>query len=105
MPLGPYQINETVRIPLETTVNGVATEVTNPRIQTVILPSLSSMSGFPKAMTRIKAGAYYGDITVTVPGTYIVIINATLGAVTIEEVESFVVEDVFTRTYPRISAG
>ncbi len=96
MAIGPYQPGDKVRIPLEVTLNGTATAVSNPRVQRLILPGGTDAVGFPIAMQTIKTGVYFYETTqfVTI-GNYTAILQAELGANTLEVVESFVIEKPF----------
>lgn len=98
--IGPYQPGNTVRIPLEVTINGTPTAVTSPRVQTLILPDGTSHPSFPQSMTTIKTGTYMFEIVLTVVGSYTAIIQAELGASTIEQIAEFVIEKPFG--FPRI---
>lgn len=103
MGVGPFQLGETVRIPLEVTLNGKAYAVSNPRVQRLILPSGMDASGFPATMTALKDGTYIYEFTANYLGSYLAIINAEVGTDTIEQIEPFVVESPFG--YPRIEVA
>ena len=103
MTIGPYQLSDTVRIPLEVTLNGIPIAVTNPRLQQLVLPDGTSASGFPQTMTRLKDGTYMYEFVATIVGNYIAIIQAELGSNTIEQIEPFVVGKPFG--FPRIEVA
>jgi hypothetical protein len=90
--IGPYQPGNTVRIPLEVTVNGVPTAVGQPRVQRLIMPDGSDHAGFPRPMTTIKSGTYMLEIVLTTIGSYTAIIEAQYGNATIEQFAYFVIE-------------
>lgn len=89
--IGPFQPGEKARIPLEITINGVATAVGNPRVQRLILPDGTNMSGFPMPMVTIKSGTYMLEIVLTMIGSYIAILQSEYGNNTIEDIAEFVV--------------
>ncbi len=90
--IGPFQPGDKVRIPLEITINGVATAVGNPRVQRMVLPDGSSMPGFPKSMVTIKTGTYMLEIVLTTIGSYVAILQAEYGNNTIEDIAEFTIE-------------
>ena len=98
--IGPYQPGNTVRIPLEVIVNGVATAVSNARVQRLIVPDGTDLAGFPRAMTTLKDGTYMLEIVLTVVGSYTAIIQAEYGVQTIKQIAEFVIEKPFG--FPRI---
>lgn len=98
--IGPYQPGDIVRIPLEITVNGVATSVANPRVYRIIGPDKIDVPGFPQGMTTIKSGTYCFEIRLTKIGSYIAILQAEYGNATIEQIAEFVIEKPFG--FPRI---
>lgn len=95
MALGPFQPGDTVRIPLEVTLNGVPIAVSDPRVQRIILPNGTDASGYPVAMSTVKTGTYFLEVSFTTIGNYLVILQAELGTDTIEEIESFIIEKPF----------
>jgi hypothetical protein len=101
--IGPFQPGDKARIPLEITINGVATSVANPRVQRVILPDGTSMAGFPKPMVTIKPGTYMLEIVFTMIGSYIAVLQSEYGNNTIEDIAEFVVERPWG--FPRIEVA
>ena len=98
--IGPFQPGDTARIPLEITINGVATAVANPRVQQIVLPDGTNASGYPQTMSTVKTGTYVYETTFTTIGNYTAILQAEFGNSTIEQIAEFVVERPFG--YPRI---
>ena len=102
--IGPYQPSDTIRIPLEVTLNGVAVSVSDPRVERLVLPDGTNAAGFPATMTPLKDGTYiYETNTFITIGNYTAIIQAELGGSTIECLAMFVIEKPFG--FPRIEVA
>ena len=94
--IGPYQPGDTIRIPLEVTLNGVPIVVANPRVQQVVLPNGTNAVGFPASMTTVNAGTYYYETSAfTTIGNYTAILQADFGGNVIECIVVFVIEKPF----------
>lgn len=94
--IGPYQPGDTIRIPLEVTLNGAPIVVANPRITQIILPDGTNAPGFPVVMTTVNAGTHYYEInTFTTIGNYTAILQADFGGSVIECIVVFVIEKPF----------
>ena len=98
--IGPFQPGDIARIPLEITINGVATAVANPRVQRIVLPDGTSAPGYPQTMSTIKTGTYMYETIFNTIGNYTAILQAEFGNSTIEQIAEFVVEKPYG--YPRI---
>ena len=95
MALGPFQPGDTVRIPLEVTLNGVPIAVSDPRVQRIILPNGADAPGYPVSMSTVKTGTYFLEVSFITIGNYLAILQAEFGTDTIEEIESFIIEKPF----------
>lgn len=103
MSIGPFQPKDSFRIPLGITKDDIAIEVTNPRVQQLILPDGTQASGYPKTMTRVKKGTYFLQVSFETIGHYLAIIQAEFGSDTLEEIETFVIEKPFGAPAIRIA--
>ena len=100
MALGPFKAGEYVRIPLAVTLDGKALPVANPRVHRLILPDQTDAPGYPQAMTEAEPGVYYLEVQLFRTGNYLVIIRSELNGTTLEDIESFHVQQPFG--FPRI---
>lgn len=101
--IGPFQPNMIARIAWETVVNGVATEVANPRIEFIIQPNGTNLPNYPRPMYRVKKGTYTLETVFTTIGNYTAVLQAEYGNETIENIAEFVVEKPFG--FPRIEVA
>lgn len=101
--IGPFQPGDVARIALEIVINGVATPVANPRVQKIIQPDGTDLTGYPKSMNPIKSGTYILETTFNIIGNYTAILQAELGGSTIEQIAEFVVEKPFG--FPKIEVA
>lgn len=98
--LGPFQPDTIARINWEVLVNGVTTNVVDPRIERIVAPDGTYLSGYPRPMYKESTGTYILETSFKDIGNYTAIMQAEYGNETIETIAEFVVEKPFG--FPRI---
>ncbi len=93
--IGPFQPGTIARIAWEIVVNGVATDVTDARIERIVIPDGTYASGYPRSMYKESTGTYILETSFTTIGNYTAILQAEDGNDTIENIAEFVVEKPF----------
>lgn len=94
--IGPYQPGDTIRIPLEVTLNGSPIAVANPRVQQLVLPDGTNAPGFPATMITVNTGTHYYETNAfSTIGNYTAILQADWGTNVIESIVAFVIEKPF----------
>ena len=98
--IGPFFPGQVARIAWEIAVNGVPTDVVNPRVERILAPDRSYVPGYPRPMYRESKGTYILETSFNVIGSYTAILQAKYGNDTIEDLAEFVVERPFG--FPKI---
>ena len=101
--IGPFKSGDNIRIPLEVSLNEVPISMSDPRVERIIAPNLTNLSGFPVPMNELKTGVYYYEITLSTIGNYTVIVQAEYEGTTVESVVAFVIEAPTEFGQPRIA--